>query len=129
VQAARNEVTNDDFFRALRDSNPFTKNRVSEVGDVESDDQNLLHVDAFKTLTERIERVRKNRASAGVMVLGAAGLGKSHLLAHMCQWARRDGRCTAVFLHNVLASPSRMARYLLRATVSALAGSRPEAYC
>jgi hypothetical protein len=129
VQAARNEVTNEDFFRALRDSNPFTKNRVSEVGDVESDDQSLIHVDAFKALTGRIEHVRKNRAAAGVMVLGAAGLGKSHLLAHLCQWARREGRCTAVFLHNVLASPQRIARYLLRATVSALAGSRPEAYC
>lgn len=129
MQAARNEVTNDDFFRALRDSNPFTKNRVSEVGDVESEDQNLIHVDAFRQLTSRIEHVRRNRTSAGVMVLGGAGLGKSHLLAHMCQWARRDGRCTAVFLHNVLASPLRMARYLLRATVSALAGSRPEAYC
>jgi hypothetical protein len=129
VQAVRNEVTNEDFFRALRDSNPFSKNRVSEVNDVESEDQKLIHVDAFQALTSRIERVRRNRASAGVMVLGAAGLGKSHLLAHMCQWARREGRCTAVFLHNVLASPPRMARYLLRATVSALAGSRPEAYC
>lgn len=129
MQAVRNEVTNEDFFRALRDSNPFTKNRVSEVGDVENDEQSLIHIDAFRSLTGRIEHVRKNRASAGVMVLGAAGLGKSHLLAHLCQWARREGRCTAVFLHNVLASPQRMARYLLRATVSALAGSRPESYC
>jgi hypothetical protein len=129
VQPARNEVTNDDFFRALRDSNPFTKNRVSEVGDIESDDQNLIHVDAFRELTFRIERVRKSKASAGVMVQGGAGLGKSHLLAHMCQWARREGRATAVFLHNVLASPAKMSRYLLRATVSALAGYRPEAYC
>jgi hypothetical protein len=129
VQAARNEITNEDFFRALRDSNPFTKNRVSEVGDVESEDQNLIHIDAFRELSSRIDRVRRNKTSAGVMVLGAAGVGKSHLLAHMCQWARRDGRSTTVFLHNVLASPQRMARYLLRATVSALAGYRTDAYC
>jgi hypothetical protein len=129
VQPARNEITNDDFFRALRDSNPFTKNRVSEVSDVESDDQSLIHVEAFRELSKRIERVRRNQTSAGIMVLGAAGVGKSHLLAHICQWARREGRSTTVFLHNVLASPQRMARYLLRAAVSALAGYRPDAYC
>src|SRR5688572_24017604 len=104
------QITAEHFFRAFKDSNPFAKNRVSEVGDAEVDVL-AIHSESFSKLVRRVENARKNGVSTGVMLLGAAGLGKSHLLARLTQWANTDNRATVVFLHNVVASPERMNRY------------------
>jgi len=128
VDGAR--ISLNQFFRALRGTNPFAKNRVSDGAEGEVDVA-AIHQAEFGQLIRRVEDVRRGMGGAGsigVMVLGAAGIGKSHVLARLARWARRDGQATLVLLHNVVASPQRMARYLLRATMSTLAGSRSGGY-
>jgi GTPase SAR1 family protein len=120
-------VTTDEFLRAFQCVNPFSKNRVSGAGDFEADVPEI-HGEEFTKLVRRIQRVTTGKGSAGLLIIGAAGVGKSHLLGRLARWAEDKGEATVLFLHNILASPERMARYLLRASMSVLAGSRPEAY-
>ena len=126
-QATRTSVTTGEFLRALEHTNPFSKNRVSGAADFEADVP-TIHGDEFKKLRRRVERLGTGGASSGLLILGAAGVGKSHLLGRLARWAENDGAATVLFLHNIVASPERLPRYLLRASVSVLAGMRPEAY-
>ncbi len=120
------ELTFERFLEAVRGTNPFLVNRVtdpeSEGGTVES-----VHQGAFNKLVRVVRDAAREPASAGVLLIGAPGVGKSHLLARLFQWAREDG-ATVVYLHNILASPERMLRYVLGATVSDLAGYRASGY-
>ena len=112
-------VTFDRFLEAVRGTNPFRSTRVTDParsdGDVRS-----INEDAFKRLTRGVERLGKDSTPTGMLLLGAAGVGKSHLLARLFQWAEED-HATVIYLHNLLASPERMFRYVLNATVSSLA--------
>ncbi|MEJ7637037.1 MAG: hypothetical protein WKF75_03355 [Singulisphaera sp.] len=61
----------------------------------------------------------------GVVLLGGAGVGKSHLLSRLYRWAIEEvepdrPRACYVFLHNILADPDRLPRYLLKCVVSLL---------
>jgi hypothetical protein len=125
-KATKKSLTTDEFLRALECTNPFSKNRVSGAADFEADVP-TIHGDEFKKLRRRVERLGTGGASSGLLILGAAGVGKSHLLGRLARWAD-DGGATVLFLHNIVASPERLPRYLLRASVSVLAGMRPEAY-
>lgn len=118
-------ATVDDFFRALLGSNPFKRNRVSEPNSTDADVE-AIHEKPFSLLRQRIEEVRSGQPSTGVVLLGAAGIGKSHLLARLYRWADQEKKATPVFLHNILASPENMPRYLVHATVSALAATRSD---
>jgi hypothetical protein len=122
------EITVDRFLGAFKDTNPFAKNKVTEIGDAEVDVPGI-HSESFAKLTRGIDNARRNRVSTGIMLLGGAGLGKSHLLARLSHWALSDRHAVVIFLHNVIASPEQMARYVLRAALSGLAGHRQDAYC
>jgi len=113
--------TLEDLARAIEGSNPFRRNRVSDPSSADAD-ETTIHAQEFGRLLGRIEAVRRDDGSAGILVVGQAGVGKSHLLARLFVWSR-DNQITSVFLHNVLASPERIARYVLHAMVSALAGN------
>jgi type II secretory pathway predicted ATPase ExeA len=113
--------TLEDLARAIEGSNPFRRNRVSDPSSVDAD-ETTIHAQEFERLCARIDAVRRDNGSAGILVVGQAGVGKSHLLARLFGWSR-ENQITSVFLHNVLASPDRIARYLLHAMVSALAGN------
>ena len=117
----------DAWLRAIKASNPFVSNAVTTVDD-SSADVASINRKQFRRITKRIDEVREGGDTAGVLLVGAAGLGKSHLLARVFRWAQGEGRAVVVYLHNVLASPERLPRYLLRATVSTLAGHQPSAY-
>lgn len=116
-----------DFVHGFRGSNPFAKNRVSEIADADVDVPGI-NEKPFLRLKRRASEAPELDRGTGVLLVGGAGMGKSHLLARLCQWATRESGATAVFLHNVVASPEHMPRYLLRATISSLAGHSPEAY-
>lgn len=111
-----------DFERALLGTNPFVRGRVSEPS--RSDvDVSSIHGVEFAKLKRRIDDVRRDGNAVGVMLLGNAGVGKSHLLSRLWRWAI-EHEVDYVFLHNVLASPERMARYVTSAIVGALANAR-----
>jgi len=120
----RSQVTLADFERALLGTNPFARVRVSEPSRVDVDVP-TIHGSEFLRLKKRVEMVRKDGGAVGVLLLGSAGVGKSHLLSRLWRWAL-EHQTDYVFLHNVLASPERMPRYLTRAIVSTLVGRREQ---
>jgi hypothetical protein len=115
------------WVRSITTTNPFTHNRVTQAEDLPADVP-AVHDREFRTITRRIQEVRATGQAAGILLTGAAGVGKSHLLARLFQWAHHEGAATVVYLHNVLASPERIPRYLLRALVSTMAGNHRHAY-
>ena len=117
-------VSADDFARHVQNTNPFAEDRVTQVQTSQAD-IGSIHEKAFKRLVKRIDDVRGSNQTAGILLTGAAGVGKSHVLARLFRWAREEGKATVVYLHNILASPERTGRYLLHATVNDLAGYRP----
>jgi hypothetical protein len=119
--------TLEDLFRAVEGTNPFSRNRVSEASSTSDTDERRIHESEFNHVLARVQAVAIERIATGVLVIGGAGVGKSHLLGRLYRWAH-DDHATSVFLHNVLASPARLARYVVHATVSTLAG-RPASYC
>jgi hypothetical protein len=119
-----NSLTEDDFARHVEKTNPFAQDRVTQVRKQDAD-VGSIHDKAFKKLKKRIEETREDGRASGVLLTGDPGIGKSHVLARLFRWAKEEGDATVVYLHNILASPERMGRYLLHATVSNLAGYRP----
>ena len=113
-----------DFFTAVRDSNPFTANRVNEPSRYDIDVP-AIHASSFDRLVHLADEAMRGRSGVGAVLLGNAGIGKSHLLSRLYRWAgepTEDGgpRACYVFMHNILADPDRMPRYLLKYAVSRL---------
>lgn len=129
-----------EFLEAVRASNPFRSNRVTSVPPATSDsgilpiaeeadpsfDVKDIHAAQFRTLCEATEAAARARVShgCGMMLMGGAGVGKSHLLSRLCQWAQTERKAWFVYLHNVMASPAKMPRHFLRSVVSALVEGR-----
>jgi hypothetical protein len=108
-----------DFFQAVSQRNPFTDNRIT--GSAEDDvDVESLNLAAFERLSGLAWETLNTRRGLGVVLWGQAGIGKSHLLARLARWARRDDRACLIYLHNLQASPDNLPRALLRAVVDAL---------
>ena len=112
-------VTLEDFFRAVREHNPFTDNRITGSADDDADVETLNQA-AFERLTGLAWESLKTRRGLGVVLWGQAGIGKSHVLARLARWARRDDRACLIYLHNLQASPANLPRALLRAVIDAL---------
>jgi hypothetical protein len=104
--------------RVVLRTNPFRVNRVSRPDDLRVD-VDVIHGPAFRRLLRRVEEAHDG-AAAGVLLTGIAGCGKSHLIARLWRWALEDRSVVPVFLHNLQASPERIARYVLKATISSL---------
>lgn len=115
------------FGQAFLEDQPFRSDRVSEPR-LEHPDVDRIHAQAFRRLTRQARAVCEKEVSCGVTVLGGPGVGKSHLLARLYRWSHEPPGATMVFLHNLLAAPSRLPRYVLSATISALAGDRRGLY-
>ncbi|MBV8558917.1 MAG: hypothetical protein JO116_25535, partial [Planctomycetaceae bacterium] len=132
AESAREDTLRlDAFFDAVRDSNPFIANRITEPSRYDVDVP-AIHADSFDRLVRLAEQARSRKSAIGAILLGGAGVGKSHLLSRLYRWANEvteDGKPRAcyVYLHNILADPDRLPRYLLKYVVSRLAegGHRP----
>ncbi len=114
----------DCYLAAVRDTNPFAANRVTEPSAYDVDVP-AIHGAAFDRLVKQAERARGAPAGVGVALLGGAGVGKSHLLSRLYRWANEttpsgDPRACYVYLHNILADPDRLPRYVLKYVVSRL---------
>lgn len=111
------------FRDAFLSNRPFASDRISEprldVPDVEE-----LHDDAFRRLVARAVEAHREQTGRGVTVLGAAGVGKSHLLGRLFRWTRRPPGATAVFLHNLLVAPERLPRYVASTAIGVLTNGR-----
>lgn len=113
----------DRFFAAVAQVEPFAVNRVSDPSQMECD-VTTIHAAEFKRLTETAEKACTEGRGAGLLLLGGAGTGKSHLLARLSRWADHDERAVLVFLHNIQVDPNDVSRYLLKCCVSKLAEDR-----
>src|SRR5262249_51975919 len=101
-----------------------TANRVNEPSAYDVDVP-AIHADGFDRLVSLANQAWRDRPGIGVALLGGAGVGKSHLLSRLYRWAgepAKDGgpRACYVYLHNILADPDRLPRYLLKYVVSRL---------
>jgi hypothetical protein len=120
----RETPTLEKFFIAVRDTNPFTGNRITEPSSVDSDVAKI-HAAGFDRLTVLAALAHRQNSAIGALLVGGAGTGKSHLLSRLYRWAGertsngRDRACY-VYLHNILADPDRLPRYLLKNVVSRL---------
>ena len=127
--AARITPGLDRFFAAVQDTNPFAANRVTEPSAYDVDVP-AIHGDGFDRLVRLAGEALTARAGIGVALLGGAGVGKSHLLSRLYRWASEPSpgggpRACYVYLHNILADPDRLPRYLLKYVVSRLSEGRP----
>lgn len=119
------------FFDAVRDQEPFAGARVSEPSHFDVDVA-VIHAREFDKLTARAETALRKTRGVGVALLGEAGVGKSHLLSRLFRWAnekadRDRARACYVYLHNILADPDRLPRYMLKCVISVLTGGRRQA--
>lgn len=117
-----------DFFDAVRDARPFASVRVSEPSPVDVD-VSTIHAAAFDKLVTRAAQALKERRGVGVVLMGTAGVGKSHLLSRLYRWSEEKvekdrTRACYVFLHNILADPERLPRYLLKYVINVLTRGR-----
>ncbi len=114
----------DNFLAAVRDTNPFAANRVTEPSAYDVDVP-AIHGAAFDRLVDLAGKAMTSSAGIGVALLGGAGVGKSHLLSRLYRWANEPTpnggpRACYVYLHNILADPDRLPRYLLKYVISRL---------
>ena len=87
-------VTAQDFARHVEKTNPFTQDRVTQV-QTNLSDVGAIHEKAFRKLVKSIDEVRATGHAMGVLLTGAAGVGKSHVLARLFRWAGEEGRATS----------------------------------
>lgn len=111
------------FSQNVLASNPFERNRVNDPSQMNCDVESI-HAASFNRLIELVEEAYREPAQGrGVLVLGSAGAGKSHLLARLAKWANRRNACF-VYLHNIQVRPDDMSRYLLKCCITRLAEDR-----
>ena len=122
--ARRGTPSLDDFCAAVRDSNPFASNRITEPSSYDVDVP-AIHAAEFDRLVDLAGKALKSYSGIGAALIGGAGVGKSHLLSRLYRWANepaQDGgpRACYAYLHNILADPDRLPRFLLKYVVSRL---------
>jgi hypothetical protein len=120
--AMPNETSETLFFEAIRSTNPFERNCVSDPSQLVSDVLSI-HEQAFERLLAGSDKAFTKRTATALMVLGEAGVGKSHLLARLAKQARKAGDCFC-YLHNLRVRPEDLDRYILKCCISQLADDR-----
>src|SRR6185436_16116275 len=70
--------------RGRPEVNPFRETIVANPWDVARVDVPEIHGDVFEQCLRGIDHVRKSRHSAGLLIHGEAGSGKTHLLSRLC---------------------------------------------
>ncbi len=113
----------DDFFDAIRGSNPFGSDKVTAPeDDVPTVDS--IHSKEFEQLKSLTLQVQEQSRSIGALLWGGAGVGKSHLVSRLFHWAKAEGNAICVYLPNILSSPQHIPRHFLRSVISELVGGR-----
>ncbi len=113
--------SHDDFFDAIRGSNPFGSDKVTAPEEVVPT-VDSIHLKEFEQLQSLTLQVREQSRSIGALLWGGAGVGKSHLVSRLFQWAQAEGHAICVYLPNILSSPQHIPRHFLRSVMSELVG-------
>lgn len=114
----------------IRSANPFLINRVDGLALPEVDVQQI-HGREYHALVRLAEQARDQNHGLGTLVGGEAGVGKSHLLLRLWQWADspRPGmqpdapggsQACFVYLHNLSPAAAALPRYVLRCVLGFL---------
>jgi hypothetical protein len=111
------------FLDRLRTTNPFLANRVDRPWADDLIDVADIHEAEFQRLTALALQACREDRGIGAVVWGEAGIGKSHLLTRLGRWAR-TAKAPFIYLHNLQASPERLPRFVLRATLGVLTNGR-----
>lgn len=115
----RHTVAPEEFFSRVCSVNPFTDNRVTGAFDADIDVPGIHEV-AHQQLLALAQEAHGGRRGLGAVLLGEAGIGKSHALARLARWAGPGDRACFVPLHNLQANPENLPRSVLRTVVSHL---------
>jgi hypothetical protein len=107
------------FAAAVRAGNPFAVNRVDRLAAPVVDVSGIHRAPYEKIIALAREACEQNRG-IGAVLWGDAGTGKSHLLARLHGWAGQDHHASFVYLHNLLADPEQLPRYVLKYVISYL---------
>jgi len=110
------------FFALLRGTNPFAVNRIVPADAVATDVPGL-HDRAYRRLMELARQASQQFPGIGAVLWGEPGIGKSHVLARLAQWANKE-EIPLVSLANLQASPETLPRSLLRLVLNSLSGNR-----
>jgi len=110
-----------DLIDRVHSRNPFSRNRVTgeeaQLPDVAS-----INSTAFRQLTELCNRSLEERRGIGAVVVGDAGMGKSHLLARLCRHLRERDDNFFSYIHNPQARADALPRYLVKSVLGQLTG-------
>lgn len=115
--------TTEDFLGGMLRSDPFSSNRVN------GPDRSLptvksIHKQQFESLCRMTTHVHQANEALGVLLWSGAGVGKSHLLARLCEWADKEEKAFYLYLHNVLVSSENTPRHFLKSVVSMMVEGR-----
>ena len=124
------------FVDRILASSPFQRVRVTDPTHVEFD-VSSIHAEAYQrimqaaddslTATQQFlkdpDRVPELVPESGLLLLGDAGVGKSHLLARVGKQCNKAGD-GFVYLHNMQVRPCDLPRYVLKCFVNSLAFDR-----
>lgn len=128
------------FVDRILASSPFQRVRITDPTHVEFD-VSSIHAEAYQrimqaaddslTVTQQFlkdpERVPELVPESGLLLLGDAGVGKSHLLARVGKQCAKAGD-GFVYLHNMQVRPCDLPRYVLKCFVNSLAFDRRDSF-
>lgn len=118
-----NTITLEGYFEHIRYSWPFSRDQVSKPSE-QGVDVASIHAKEFDQLKQLAQQACQEARGIGAVLWGEAGIGKSHLLARLANWANQDENAHYIFLHNLQAGPERLARYVLKSALSSLTEAR-----
>ncbi len=105
---------------------PFSIDRITEpgVGDV---DVSEIHAKPFDTLKSTAYESLHSNCGIGVVLWGVAGVGKSHVLARLADWAKKEGPC-CMMLQNINACAAQLVDSMRKSVISQLTNGKRDHY-
>jgi len=101
--------------------NPFRDTIVANPWNAVRSNVREINADAFKLCCNVLKKVRNEKRSASVMVLGEPGSGKSHLLSRLQQHLKKDAIIPHVYVSvRLQAGPRRFWRHIRRCFVESI---------
>ena len=81
--------------------NPFHTHKADDTVTLPAGDVPELHADALAKCGEALNKARHTGHSAGLLVVGEAGSGKSHMVAQLRQRFADDPKVLLKFAHSL----------------------------
>ena len=121
-------MTLESFFEHMRVRNPFLANRVDRPLTDPLIDVFGIHEPEYRQILNLGRQAHQDNRGIGVVVWGEAGVGKSHLLARLGNWAKERQQACFVYLHNLQSQPERVPRTFMQSVLGGLTNGRMPPY-